>query len=68
MKYQQALLFKTFSTSCHFLLYVACLFSLFHESFSSMFLIFVISQIKYFIFNDSDILELEIYIENIKSK
>ena len=58
MKYQQALLFKTFSTSCHFLLYVACLFSLFNETFSSMFLTFVITQIKDFIFNDSDLLEL----------
>ena len=34
------------------------LFSLFNEIFSSMFLTFVISRIKVFIFNDSDLLEL----------
>ena len=33
-----------------------------------MFLTFVISQIKDFIFNDSDLLELWIYIENSNSK
>ena len=49
---------KKSSTSCHFLLYISCLFSLFNEIFSSIFLNFVISRIKDFIFNDSDLLEL----------
>ena len=58
IKCQKVLVFKTFSTCCHFLLYIACFFSLFNEIFSSMFLTFVISRIKDFIFNDSDFLEL----------
>ena len=45
VKYQKVLVFKTFSTCCHFrdfLLYIVWFFSLFIEIFSSMFLTFMI--------------------------
>ena len=61
VKYQKVLVFKTFSTCCHFrdfLLYIVWFFSLFIEIFSSMFLTFMISLTKDFIFNDSDLQEL----------
>ena len=37
IKSQIVLIFKTFSTCCHFLLYIICFFSLFIEIFSSIF-------------------------------
>ena len=61
VKCQKVLVFKTFSTCCHFRhfhLYIVWFFSLFIEIFSSMFLTFMISLTKDFIFNDSDLLEL----------
>ena len=47
-KMSKVLVFKTFSTYCHFLLYIVCFFSLFIKFFSSMFLTFMISLIKDF--------------------
>ena len=61
VKCQKVLVFKTFSTCCHFRhfhLYIVWFFSLFIEIFSSMFLTFMILLTKDFIFNDSDLLEL----------
>ena len=58
IKCQKVLIFKTFSTCCHFLLYIVCFFSLFIEIFCSMFLTFMISLIKNFIINYLHLLEL----------
>ena len=65
-KCQKVLVFKTFLTCGHFFLYIM-FFSLFIEIFSSILLTFVISVIKDFNINDSDLLGFCIYTLNIKS-
>ena len=66
IKCQIVLVFKTFPNSCHFPLYIL-FFLIVYWNFL-LFLIFVISLIKDFHVNDSDLLELHIYLLNIKSQ
>ena len=67
VKCQKVLVFKTILTCGHFFLYIV-IFTLFIEICSSILLTSVISLIKDFNINDTDLLELCIYTLNIKSK